>query len=529
MAATVLTVLKLRYRVLGNNLSRRPWQLVGFCLGVLWALGLLVAVVAAFVLLSATQAVEVKGAVMVLGGSALLLGWLLGPLLLAGLDSTVDAARLAPFPLRRGELMAALAATGLTGIPGIMTSLAALSSLLLWMPQPAAVAAALPAVVVGVATCIVATQLMASLAQSSGSRRGREVMGTIVLILLVLAGPIVTGLLSVLDRATSDLAEKFADAAAVLGWTPLGAAWSVPAAVAAGAGGEAVAKFAIAVAGLAVLAGAWWRTVDTTTGSPARAKVRSARSGALHVFGRFPTGATGATWARSLSGWLRDPRYLRQLLVVPLFPVVFGLVAGVDSWLFAGSAVLAALVLSIAGYADVSYDGTAFASVLAAGVRGRDDRRGRLAGAACVGIPLLVVLAVVTSVLAGSTAWLPALLGAALGLLLCGYGVTAVSSALIVTPVPSPGDSPFRSVPGQTFLNSLLVFVVWAATLVLASPAVVVAVVAVASGDAALGWVALGVGLVLGAASIVGGVLLGGRTFDRTAPELLARIKAFPV
>ena len=42
----------------------------------------------------------------------------------------------------------------------------------------------------------------------------------------------------------------------------------------------------------------------------------------------WPTGGVGATWARSLTGWLRDPRYLRQLLVVPIFPVLFAFTGG---------------------------------------------------------------------------------------------------------------------------------------------------------------------------------------------------------
>lgn len=525
----VATVLRLRYRILGNNLSRRPWQLVGFCFGVLWALGLLASVVLGFAFLSTSQPRELIATVLVLGGGILLLGWLLGPLLLAGLDSTVDAARLAPFPLRRSQVMAALAATAATGIPGIVTALAVLSSLIVWWRWPLALVVAVPGAVVAVATCVVATQLMSALSNAGGSRRGREITGTIVLALLILAGPILTGVLSVVDRATSDLASRFADAAVVLGWTPLGAAWAAPAAAAAGAWGAALAKLAIAVATLALLTWLWARALAAATDAPARQTVRAVRRGTLRLFGVLPTGGVGATWARSLTAWLRDPRYLRQLLVVPLFPVIFAFAGGVDGWMFGVSGIMAALVLSIAGYADISYDGTAFASVIATGVRGRDDRLGRLLGAACVGVPLLCILVVATALIGGHEENLPALLGGSLGLLLSGYGVTAVSSALIVTPVPAPGDSPFRSVPGQTFLNSLLVFVVWAAALLLASPALVLALTSTITTSATLGWIALLVGVVVGAGVMVAGVWIGGRTLDRTAPELLARIKAFPV
>ena len=43
-----------------------------------------------------------------------------------------------------------------------------------------------------------------------------------------------------------------------------------------------------------------------------------------------------------------------------------------------------------------------------------------------------------------------------------------------------------------------------------------------------LGTVALVVGVVVGAGVVVAGVLVGGRTLERTGPDLLQRIKAFP-
>ncbi len=525
----VATVLRLRFRALGNTLARRPWQLVGFCFGALWALSFVVIVTIGLVFAGATQSRDVIATVAVVGGSALLLGWLLGPLLLAGLEATVDAQRLAPFPLSRRTVMAALAAVGLTGIPGIMTVLGSVASVALWVRWPAAAVAAAPCVVIAVLTCVAATQLMSALATArGGSRRGRELSGTIVLVLLILSGPIVTGVLSLLG-STGDLAARVSGAAVVLGWTPLGAAWAVPADIAAGGWALALAKFAIAAATLALLLALWARALGAAVSSPPRQPVRAVASGTLRLFGVFPTGAVGATWARSLTAWVRDPRYLRQLLVVPLFPVLFAFAGGIDSWLFGACAVLVALVLAIAGYADISYDGTAFASVLATGIRGRDDRLGRMLGAASLGVPLLVLVALATTAVSASWQQLPALLGASLGVLLAGYGVTAVSSALIVTPVAAAGDSPFRSVPGQTFVNSLLVFVVWAACLVLAAPSLVLAVVALSTSSPALGWIALIVGLVGGVVVAVVGVVVGGRTLERTGPDLLSRIKAFPV
>ncbi len=524
----VATVLRLRYRILGNTLARNPWQLVGFCVGMLWALSVLGMLAAAMVGLAVTQGLPVARAVAVLGGSALLLGWVIGPVLIAGTDTTVDAGRLAPYPLSARQTMLALAATGATGIPGIATTLAALVTVVLWLRWPGAALAAVPCTLIAVVTCVVASRLIATLSTGlGGNRRGREVVGTVVLALLIMTGPIITGVLALLDQ-TAHLGDRLGQAAVVLGWTPLGAAWAVPGDVAAGDGLAAIAKLAIAIATVAVLWFVWARALDAALASPPRQSARAVKPGVLGLFGRMPTGPVGATWARSLSGWLRDPRYLRQLLIAPLFPALFAFAAGLDSALFAASAVVVALTLSIACYTDISYDGTAFATVLATGVRGRDDRLGRVLGEGSVGIPIVIVTAVVTTSLSGAQEHLPAVLGAALGLLLAGYAVTAVSSALIVTPVAAPGASPFQTVPGQTFLNGLLVFVVMGAIAVVAAPALIAAAIPVFSDRPELGWIALVVGVAVGAVAVAVGVIVGGQTLDRTGPELLQRIKAFP-
>lgn len=524
----VATVLKLRYRILGNTLVRRPWQLVGFCFGMLGALWLLGMVVAGMVALSFVGDAELSHTVVVIAGAALIVGWVIGPLLIAGTDATVDATQLAPFPLTLRQLMLALAGTGLTGIPGIASAVAALATVVVWVRWPAAALVAVPAALVGALTAVVASRLVATLSRGlGGNRRGREIIGTVVLGVVIMTGPILTGILTLID-AGGGAAERFRQIGDILAWTPIGAAWAVPGDLAAGDALPALGKLLIAAATLVVLWLVWARALEASVTAPPRQATRAVKPGALGLFATMPTGGVGATWARSLTAWLRDPRYLRQLIFVPLFPALFAFTSGVDGFLFAASAVIVAFILAIAGYADISYDGTAFASVVSTGVRGRADRWGRVLGAASVGVPAVVIVAVATAAIAGSWSQLPAVLGAALGMLLVGYGVSAVSSALIVVPVASAGDSPFKSVPGQTFLNGLMVLVVLAIGVVLSSPALVLGVISVTTSSAAMGATALVVGLVWGAAVIVAGTVLGGRTLDRTAPDLLARIKAFP-
>jgi ABC-2 type transport system permease protein len=110
---------------------------------------------------------------------------------------------------------------------------------------------------------------------------------------------------------------------------------------------------------------------------------------------------------------------------------------------------MVALILAVTGYADVSYDGTAFAAVLSSGASGRADRWGRVLGAASVGMPAVIAVAIVVAAIAGTWDSLVPVLGGALGLLLVGYGASAVASALVVVPVPAPGDSPSGPCPGR--------------------------------------------------------------------------------
>lgn len=526
----VAAVLKLRYRALGNTLARRPWQLVGFILGSLWGLGLLAGLIVGLVALSIFEGIEVATPVIIVAGSLLLLGWTIGPVIVAGMDGTVDARRLAPYPLTRSQTMLALTGVGATGIPGMVTALAALATTIVWLRWPLAAVVAVPTVLLGVLTCVLASRLVSELSNGlGGNRRGRELIGTAVLIVLFMTGPILAGIGGFIDESGSDFVSRILQAADVLSWTPIGAAWAVAPAVAAGAWGLALVRLAIAVATIAVLWLVWSRVLDAAVSASPHRTARTVKAGKLGLFGVMPTGGVGATWARSLTAWTRDPRYLRQLIFVPLFPVLFLLVGGgVDGFAFSASPLLAALVLSIAGYTDISYDGTAFGTTLATGVTGKADRLGRVLGAACIGVPLIVAVSVATTLLSGNADRLPAMLGASLGLVLAGYATCAVSSALIVVPVAAPGDSPFKSVPGQTAVGGLLVFVVMGASIVLALPALVLMAIAVGTGDVAWGWASLAAGLVVGVGAVAAGVVLGGRTLDRNGPDLLVRIKAFP-
>jgi ABC-2 type transport system permease protein len=521
----VATLLRLRFRVLGNQLARSPWQLIGFLFGALYGLGVLAGIVAALVFLGFAD-LQLASDIIIGAGSMVTLGWALVPLLAFGVDTTLDPERLVVFPMTLGRMMVALTVAGVCGIPGIITSVATLATIATWAHWPAAIAAWVLSAPLAVLTAVVASRAVAALASGLGSgRRFREVSGILIFIPIILAGPIIaalaTGFAVNIDSVRALLP--------VLGWTPLGAAWAIPADAAAGDLLAAGAKLLIALATLGVLWLVWRSSLARSLVRPHQNSAGSAvKPGALGWFGRVPTGAAGAIFARSLTYWTKDPRYLRQLIGAPLVPLLLWFYArNGDPWgplSFAGPII--AVIIGIVVYADISYDGTAFGTQLITGASGRADRIGRMFAAGAVALPLVLLAAVLPFVFSGDWTQFPGILGMSVGILLTCYGVCAVTSAQLVVPVAGSGDNPFKRVPGTTFLQGLAFMGIWLVALVLSAPAVVIGLIGFFTASAMLSGIAGLVGIVLGSAVFVGGILLGGRMLDRSAPLLLSRLKA---
>ncbi|MCS0499600.1 hypothetical protein [Protaetiibacter mangrovi] len=506
-------------------LARSVWQLVGFVFGIAGAAGALAVAVVGLALIGASGLDAVRG-VMTIGGALLVVGWSIAPLVAGGVDTTVEAEQLAPFPLTTRQVMLALTVVGIAGVPGIATTLGVLSGFAAWGRWPVAVLAAVICLPLGVLGCVLASRTVASFSNRGRGRFGNGV-ALVAFALLVLTGPILTGLLGLVGGAGDDFAERIGAVVAGISWTPVGAVWAVPGDLAAGAYLSGSLKLLIALATLAALWLLWRRNVVAASVSPRR-RIASGRAGRLSWFGIAPTGATAAGWARSLRYWLGDPRYLRNLVIVVLLPALFAFALGghVEGPLFAFAVVLPALLLGLVPYADVAYDGSAFASVLATGITGRADRAGRLLGAASACVPVVLGVAIVTVALSGRWELLPAVLGTGLCALFAGLGICAISSAYIVIPVPASGDNIFKRVPGQTFTAGLALMGFTLLAGALTAPALGLAVAAAVAGSAALSWLSLVVGLLVGVAAAVAGVAIGGRVFDRTGPLLLARVHA---
>ncbi|CEA08544.1 hypothetical protein BN1051_01898 [Arthrobacter saudimassiliensis] len=516
----VAHLIRLKLLLLRNSLRRSPWQLVGLILGGLYGLGMLgLLIVGVFVLTSAEPALSaVTG---VIAGSLAVAGWALLPVFLAGADMTLDPARFTTYAVPLRQLLAGLAIGGLIGLPGLLTLLAALGWGLSWWQEPAAAAAGVVFALVAVLTCVALSRVVVTAATSlTGNRRYRDITALVAIVPLMLIGPAVALIPEELE-GWGPFLERLAG---YLAWTPLGAAWAVPADLALGSPGTAALRGLLALAFLAAALQAWKLLLSRALVTPGHQASAKRTAGRLGFFDRFPATPAGAVAARALTYWFRDPRYGASLLMVPLLAVVLvaaGGNSGPGMLLVLGP--LVGFLLGISLAADVAFDNTAFALHLAAGVRGRDDRAGRVLAAATFSVPLTVVAAVLPPLVVGG-APSPAVLGISMALLLCGFGLSSVVSARFTYNVPLPGESPFKTPPGSAGRSLLVNTGSMAALIILCLPALVPAVAALVTGSQVWSWTALALGVGWGIAVMVMGIRIGGTWVDRRGPELLAQV-----
>ena len=516
----------LKARLLLNTLTRSTWVLVGTVLGAAYFLFLVgLAVVGLFLL--GDQELPLVRTVLVLAGTAATLAWWLVPVLAARADATLDPARLALFPLTVGQLQWGQALGAFVGVPGTLTTVALLGTLASWRSSPAALAAAVLCLPLALALLITGSRCVTALAIGLGRRRRvTELVSLVALLGLVLLGPILTGLMSGLEL----LWDRLPGYADVLARTPLGAVWAVPADVAAGRWAAAAARLAGTVLTVAAFVLVWRAAQERPPAATAGG--RTAGPGAATGAGlldRVPPRPWAAVAARCLVYWVRDPRYSAGLLVIPALAVLVWVSRdpGGGSFLLYALGPMAAALLAYTISGDVSSDNTALHLHVLAGLRGVHDRAGRVLALLVVAVPLTALGVLLPFVAEGRWALLPGVAGTALLALLGGAGLSSVMSARYTYPVAPPGASPLKTPQGFTVLNVLVQFVALGLVLVLVLPAAVPLLAQVLTGDPVWGWTALAVGAVLGPLLCWGGIVLGGRWYDRRAPELLQEVARF--
>jgi ABC-2 type transport system permease protein len=518
----VAHLLSLKWRLLLNGFRRSPLQIIGMAVGALYAAGVVVSCVAGLVALRWADP-QTAQTFVVLGGALLLGGWVVVPLVASAADLTLDPSRFTTSAIPMPKLLTGLALAGLVGLPGMATLLVSLATVMTWSRSFAATLGALAGAVMGTLSCVVASKLVTTaVASLLASRRFKDVSSIVFVVPLVLAGPIMAAMI----QGVQDGRDYLPGLAETVSWTPLGAAWSIGGEFGAGDPAGAGAKLLIALASLAALGGAWYLLLKRAMVTLPYTGGGSRKAGKAGLFGVFPATPAGAVAARSLTYWIRDPRYAGSLVVVPLLPVLFyfgGTQSGNPELLIV-VAPMTAFLMAWSISADVSYDNTAFALHLATGVRGRDDRLGRALACLAFALPLVLLFAAGSIALTGRWEWLPNILGCSLGALFTGLGLASVVSARWTSAVPAPGETPFKKPPGNVTQTLLVQFGGMGVMTVLLLPEIAMVVAQVATGNAVFGWIGLAAGPLLGLALFAAGIRLGGRWLDRRGPEMFAQL-----
>jgi ABC-2 type transport system permease protein len=514
-------LLRLKLRLLGNAFRRSPWRIVGLVIGLGSALGMAFVVVAGLVGLRfesadvASRGVEVFGALLVLG-------FVLIPLVF-GVDDVLDPRKFSLYGIPTSTLATSLAVAALISVPAVAMTLIGLAQIITWARNPLAVILAIIGAPVIVATCLLCSRVSISVAASLlSSRRSRDSAG--LLGFVALAGFVVVFVLIYRTNWLQNGSQVLAQTANVAAWSPFGAVWAAPADAAQGHFGVALLRELIALVFLGLLWLAWRTLVRVMlVTQPQSSEGRNYRG--LGLFRVAKVSPASVIAERSLTYWIRDARYHASLIVIPVIPfllMVPFLVIGVPTPVLALIPVpIMALFLGWLVHNDTAYDNTAIWLHLASGTTGRADRVGRVVPPLLVGVPLLVVAAILSAAVYGSFAILPALLGVGLGVLFTGLGLSSIGSARFPYPAVRPGDSPFAAPQSVGTASSLIQSLSFIVTIIFASPTLLFAAFALFF-PGYWAWASLLSGLVLGSLLLWLGISWGGRIFDRRSPEILS-------
>ena len=567
----VATLVKLKWRLTLNALTKNVWAIVGTVIGALYGIGALVMVLTGAVGLGLKADPDVIMLVLGALGALLMAGWAVVPLLVTGVDSTLDPRAMAAWTAPSRGLALGLLAAGALGIPGCLTAAVCLIPVLTWLlaGQFAAALLALLCAPAALATCVLLSRIIVTAVGVSASRRGREATAIITFVAFMVCTQLPNLIPRILGDDPSDFLQRLSGAAKVMGLSPFGWTFSAPGLMATGSVMPALALAIVAWVLPVILFPLWQRVVGKVMTSPGTSHTRmrayaasstgsNARQQGLpdvlpwaRRLGASLPAPAAAVAARSLRYWRTDPRYLVQFLSVLILPVVLVLGPALNSSRFAAGdngqpvdisfalghapapllfmAPALAVFMGWAIHDDLGLDSTALWSHISAGISGAHDRLGRVVGAAVWQVPALVAIDLLMVVWTGRWDALPAVTGACLALHGCALAWSCLTSVLLPYETLAPGDSPMRSrTSGTALLAALIQMAAILLLLAVCSPVLGAAVYSVVQGAPVWGWVALVAGVVWCGLLLWGGVVVGGRMLDRRGPQVLATIRSWP-
>lgn len=553
-------LVSLKWKYVQASFRRSVWAVIGLVIAAVYAVLALLGLAVGY-LAAAFEAPETGPLIALLAGSVLAIGWAIVPIFFSGLDGTLDESRFVLFPIEPATLQKGQFLGGFVGIPGVASVVAVLLGLIAYGSQPLLLIVYLVCAVLGLANLMVWARLANRLGiMLSANPRVANVLMIVAAVLMMSMGFIFGGTATYLMRHWDALFPFLP----WLGVTPFGAAYAVPYWLAAG---NVPAALGCLVLTLGYLAGGWWlwgknlaRSMANVGGSAHRASAAEVAAGDLGLFARFPATPRGAVAARTLHSLLKDNRLqmltvttvMMYLLLAVGFPLFMSATGGsIQGKIGFGpnpeqaTQVVNSGVMQLFGFWIyfctvftgyymcylVSYDNTAFSLHVLSPLRGIDDRIGRLWGYSILVAPIVVLMVLVASAVNGHLELFPIVLTHQLGVFAAAAGMGCVLDTFITPPVAPPGANPFKNPKNNEGMGKqLLLMLSMAVVMLSALPGGISVIVYVFLTQNLLTLVIGGVlQLMIGAGLLVGGVVWGGRRFDRMSPRMLERVARFSV
>lgn len=553
-------LVSLKWKYVQASFRRSIWAVIGLVIAAVYAVLALLGLAVGY-LAAAFEAPETGPLIALLAGSVLAIGWAIVPIFFSGLDGTLDESRFVLFPIEPATLQKGQFLGGFVGIPGVASVLAVLLGLIAYGSQPLLLIVYLVCAVLGLANLMVWARLANRLGiMLSANPRVANVLMIVAVVLMMSLGFIFGGTATYLSRHWDALLPFLP----WLGVTPFGSAYAVPYWLAAG---NVPAALGCLVLTLGYLAGGWWlwgknlaRSMANVGGSAHHASAAEVAAGDLGLFARFPATPRGAVAARTLHSLLKDNRLqmltvttvMMYLLLAVGFPLFMSATGGsINGKIGFGpnpeqaTQVVNSGVMQLFGFWIyfctvftgyymcylVSYDNTAFSLHVLSPLRGIDDRIGRLWGYSILVAPIVVLMVLVASAVNGHLELFPIVLMHQLGVFAAAAGMGCVLDTFITPPVAPPGANPFKNPKNNEGMGKqLLLMLSMAVVMLSALPGGISVIVYVFLTQNLLTLVIGGaLQLIIGAGLLVGGVVWGGRRFDRMSPRMLERVARFSV
>lgn len=521
--------LRLRWALVrGGFRAGNTTQKVGAILGALFGL---FAGVAGFIMGVSLRLMEAPWQAMAvqLGLGLVFLGWLLGPITIAGSDAAMDPARFGLLPLTRRDLALGLGASALVGPGGLGTSLMLLGVVIGLANSPVGVPLVLAGALLFLLLCAMSSRFLVSLVGLGLRKRGtRDVMAVAVPLAVIVLSQlpnIITQVTSHQSAAQNE--QQLWLAAGVTRWFP--SSFAVQTMLAGHSGGllPGLLELLGAVGILVPIGFAWavlLRTVmvnPPVSDGPVKA-LKADRPWVPRVLQQFRP-RVRAVAGKDIKLAFREPAQRVQVIMLGIFALAAVVVPMI---LLRGEPLAAFIVVGVALLVGMTngnmygYDGSSMWVNVAAGDDAAGDILGKLLARILVFIPPLAVAAVVSSLMLAPSLTV-GVAGVAVGAALVALGLACVQSVVAPYPVTYSEDSLMAKNQGS-FLAVVVQFVTLPVIALASGPFLALAMVHHQSM-----WIpsVAGLGaLAVGALGCWGGYCLAASIGRNRQPELLQQV-----